>query len=397
MGISPLTTSVAGSSAAGPAMDPEIEETIRRWKTAKFLTETPEGLKLSLSEWPIGIRQEDMDTVLWLLNDTRSPLTSLTIDFCPGMSKEYIDAIAGALKDNSHLVSLCLIPGLMERINLEQDPHESQRGEVLAMALTVNTTLTQLCFYGQGIRDSGGLQFAQVLRTNSSLTSLDLGHNGIQPNATSAIAQALIANSSLQTLRMFKNCTGEAYPDVAELVSKNSTLTQLDIADNAIPAQGMASIGQALLTNTTLTGLTCMANDARDDVPQVFADVIRSNPTLMTLNLAFTKINNEGALRIADALPYTTSLTRLCIGENTEVVWQDAYPALARGLYSNSSITYLRTSVGRGSISFQQMDHYSKRNTYNAKKRVESLFELLWVATNGATVLEPSTSQIVEL
>ncbi|MES2121680.1 MAG: hypothetical protein V4492_02750 [Chlamydiota bacterium] len=375
------TTPVFNPGIAGPAPTPAIEQSILDGMTSGCLIETPEGARLNLSGVEIG--EAEMNAILWLLNNAQSslgPLLSLDLSDCPGVSKENIDAIAGVLRNNSHLTELSFQPPVHERGALTQIPNDSLRGEQLAMALTVNTTLTHLCFYGQGIRDNGALQFAHVLRVNSSLTSLDLGHNGIQPNAISAIAQAIIANSSLLTLRMFKNCTGEAYSEIAELISKNSTLMRLNISANQIPEQGAIAIGQSLLENSSLIHLNYFSNEVHDAAALIFAEVIRNNSTLQSLDLAFTGISDPNATQIAEALPFNTTLTRLCIGENTEVVWQNAYPAFATALFSNASMTSFDTIETMDDESQHLISAHLERNTLNARNKEATLLELLWNA-----------------
>lgn len=72
---------------------------------------------------------------------------------------------------------------------------------------------------------------------------------------------------------------------MATALSKNSTLTVLDISHNSLKFEGVRCLATALLTNTTLT----------------------------TLDLRWTSIKDEGAERLAAALATNCTLTTLCI------------------------------------------------------------------------------------
>ena len=67
----------------------------------------------------------------------------------------------------------------------------------IANALRVNTTLTDLVLYYNGIGDEGAKALADALRVNASLTRLDLRHNGI---ASGAASQLLAATNKADVL-----------------------------------------------------------------------------------------------------------------------------------------------------------------------------------------------------
>ncbi len=372
MAIVPASTPISVCSRTGPAMDPPIEKTIAYWKYKGFLTETPEGLGLDLSK--LVVRQQDIDGILWLLNKDLPPphLISLNLTSSHGVFKEAIDTIARALKNNIHLTDLFLEPSLPIMNDLFSSRNDSQSGEQLALALTVNTTLARLHFLGQSIGDSGALQFAAALQINSSLTSICLGRNRFQPNGISTIAQALIGNSSLLCLDLSGNHTGKAYPKIAELVTKNSTLTALDVRENHIPEQGAEAIAVACLANTSITHLDYRNNLAIDGTDKVFAKVVRSNTTLNSLRLSDMQLSDADAPLIGNALSHYTTLTSLHIGWPMFINSQQRYPALAAGLYFNGSITSLILSK-TDSLIKSHLD----RNTWNKRKREETLFGLL--------------------
>ena len=62
---------------------------------------------------------------------------------------------------------------------------------MLAETLRLDTSLTLLNLYNNGLGEGGGRALAEALRLNSTLTSLDLGDNGLGEEVQSALAQVL--------------------------------------------------------------------------------------------------------------------------------------------------------------------------------------------------------------
>ena len=75
------------------------------------------------------------------------------------------------------------------------------------------------------------------LYTSSVINPLDLGLNPIGGNGLQSISEALIANTSLVKLKL-GSCrlviTEESGPILSEMVQRNKTLRHLDLGDNIL-------------------------------------------------------------------------------------------------------------------------------------------------------------------
>lgn len=236
----------------------------------------------------------------------------------------------------------------------------------LAAALGKNTVLAHLNLCGNEIGEQGGLDIFTALRTNagSRLKTLDMSHNGrtlCSPRAVEglisllrantrlaslslsgaalsratmgALATALADNRTLKTLKIAGLCACERHVAcavdglarmLADVVLRNSTLTRLDIADCAIPAEGMRLIAEALGRNesTSLTTLDFRNNRAGSEGAQALAAAIfapdreDTSSAVCSLDLQRNGIGDAGARALVEHLSDNSDLVTLDLSHN---------------------------------------------------------------------------------
>ncbi|KAF9577748.1 hypothetical protein BGW38_006846, partial [Lunasporangiospora selenospora] len=98
-------------------------------------------------------------------------------------------------------------------------------------------------------------------------------------------------------------------------------------------------ITRILKTNPTLTTLNFEFNNIEDDKAKILAEVLKTNSTLTTLNLAINNIRVDGASALAEALKTNSTLTTLSLRAN--IIGDDGVKALAEALKTNSTLTTL--------------------------------------------------------
>ena len=106
------------------------------------------------------------------------------------------------------------------------------------------------------------------------------------------------------------------------------------MTNNNITAEGVASLADALRTNSTLTTLILNANSIGEGGNSL-AEVLKTNSTLTSLGFSETNITLEGVLALIDALQNNTvfnDLDLVCNYLNAEAVNTivDKFIALSR-------------------------------------------------------------------
>jgi Ran GTPase-activating protein (RanGAP) involved in mRNA processing and transport len=241
----------------------------------------------------------DMSGILAIAEALKSGMAVLTeINlFGNGMKEEGGTAIAAALKSNRCLKTLksnFLGPG---------------GAQVMAEALQVNSTLTDLQMPSNGIDAAGGVAIAKALEFNAVLTSLDLSSNnltnrGRDMSGILAIAEALKSG-------------------MAVLKSLNLSANALCGIDNygygTYDPSGIQALAAALGSGSAvLTDLNIGWNNIGNDGTKALAEALGSGKAVLTdLNLSENRIGAEGAKALAEALESGKAvLTNLDLSRN---------------------------------------------------------------------------------
>ena len=192
----------------------------------------------------------------------------------------------------------------------------------LAAALLDNTSLHTLHLREHGIGDSGIKALMEALNVNNSLTTLTLtafnnpiayAIHGISRKGVRALAGMLRVNDTLTTLDIHGH--GHEFGDeganlFAEALKRNATLTTLNIGQNKISSQGVRLLAKVLKTNRTLTTLVLVNNHIGDKGANHLAEVLQVNTTLTSVELGeHSGITPVGLKALQDALQKNMSLT----------------------------------------------------------------------------------------
>ncbi|MES2122376.1 MAG: hypothetical protein V4492_06320 [Chlamydiota bacterium] len=132
--------------------------------------------------------------------------------------------------------------------------------EKLALALTVNSSITELILESNDIRDGGLTPLALALTTNSTLTHLDLSRNNIRSAGANQLLQALTVNTALSRLSLTANMVDDAREGLAGLIRSNTTLTTLDLLASISPDH-FGDVVDAYRMNSTLMDLNLAPSD----------------------------------------------------------------------------------------------------------------------------------------
>ena len=104
--------------------------------------------------------------------------------------------------------------------------------------------------------------------------------------------------------------------EIATLLEKNTTLTELGLANNNIGPDDAAKIANALEKSTTLKHLDLSNNNIGDQGTAKIASVLGKNSSLETLDLSNNNIGAKGAGKLVTALQKNKALKKLKVGQN---------------------------------------------------------------------------------
>ncbi|KAI8599884.1 hypothetical protein EDD21DRAFT_432081 [Dissophora ornata] len=134
----------------------------------------------------------------------------------------------------------------------------------------------------------------------------------------------------------------------ANSLKTNTTLTTLDLRGNSIGNEGALALSEALKTNTTLTTLNLWMNSIGKEGALALSETLKTNTTLTTLDLEGNSIGNQGALALSKALKTNTTLTTLNLAGNS--IGKEGALELLEALKTNTTLTTLNVrdnSIGK--------------------------------------------------
>ena len=230
---------------------------------------------------------------------------------------------------------------------------------------------------------------SDVLTANTTLTDLDLSGNRIGDSGAGSLSYALTVNVTLTDLDLSRNDIGASGAgSLSDALTVNTTLTDLDLSGNGIGDSGAAFLSEALTGNTTLTHLNLSLNEI--DVPGAccLSKALAVNTTLTDLNLSENWIGDSGADSLSDALTVNTALTDLNLTGNG--IGDSGAVCLSKALAVNTTLTDLNLS--RNEIGDSGAGSLSKALTVNATL---THFDLWWNRIGDSGRVSLSDAQTV--
>ena len=212
---------------------------------------------------------------IWLTNKQKNVLFYSDFSFLSIDLKIYqksFNTIIKGLKQN-----------IIIKLTINSCMISDEEANVLATALTDNTTLEELYLHQNNIGDEGAKAIAQVLETNKTLKLKILGinKNKIGDEGATAIAQVLETNTNFDKLYLRQNNIGdEGAKAIAQVLETNKTLKLkiLCLNENRIGMEGTTALVTALNKNTTLVVLDLGMLDITDEQYNILKKIIYYGP-----------------------------------------------------------------------------------------------------------------------
>ena len=211
-------------------------------------------------------------------------------------------------------------------------------GAVEVIKALYRSGVKRLRLYNTGIGEPDCDTLCELLKSSHSLQHLNIDQNNLSSESVASIITGLSHNSSLTYLNISNSHFSTANVDSLASVLKDHskcTLTELNLEDCHINSKGAVKLAAALCKNTTLNHLKLTIGEHVEGVTAV-AKMLVENKTLTRLYLRDCHISSEGAVELAAALCKNTTLKRLDLNHN---------PIGVGGAYSMSVTLQHNTSL----------------------------------------------------
>ncbi|KXJ29878.1 Leucine-rich repeat-containing protein 74A [Exaiptasia diaphana] len=165
----------------------------------------------------------------------------------------------------------------------------------------------------RGLGPKGTKAMAIALVLNTSITSLDLHDNALEPDGGTYIADMLKENCFVQELDISSNNIGnKGCQAICEMLQVNTNLQKLDLSDNKLTDKESQYIADAMRGNEKLLWLDLSNNRFSENSGENLGLGIVSNDSLEYLNLSWNHIRKKGAIQISHGIRRKTRLAPLC-------------------------------------------------------------------------------------
>ena len=185
--------------------------------------------------------------------------------------------------------------------------------ESIAKQLKINTTLKKLELINDDIEDDGVIVLANALKENTTLTDLNLSQNKIGSKGIDALIELLEINNSINiTIHGNNKPTkdNELYEtslnnfnqlvNIIASMKINSDEFSYNYADFGI--YGITYLANILKTDKTIINVNLNHKEITDDMAIILADALKTNTTLKKLELYKNKIGSKGIDALTELL-----------------------------------------------------------------------------------------------
>ena len=197
---------------------------------------------------------------------------------------------------------------------------QSEGVSSIALALRETNVIEDLGLWDNRIGSSGAEALSRLLSHCTSLRTLRLKFNPLKQQGEAMLAQGMQRNSTLRELDLRMCELGSAF-SLAESLKQNTTLTELLLDQNEMPARAVAEVLKSLKTNKGIKRLDLSGNFISDKYALDMSMSLRYNTSLEVLGLATSKdtFTNRGAALMVDAANDSSCMKMLNLSQNNQI------------------------------------------------------------------------------
>lgn len=192
-------------------------------------------------------------------------------------------------------------------------------------------------------------KLAKKLVQNNTLTFLDMYRSRCGPVGCTAIADALGKNHTLQHLHLRSNGVkpdGVLYLSKA-LAHKSCALLSLDLSYNLLKDEGMIEIGRSLRGNQSLIRLFLSGNGIGAKGVEALTKPLRKNVTLTELDLSCNRLGGSSGTLAAECIAVLLQENKhlLSLNLDTNKLGNDGAHIISGAISGDTALTYLDMSA----------------------------------------------------
>ena len=278
------------------------------------------------------------------------------------INDEGANFLSDGLKNNISLLKL----------NISHNNITDRGIKVIAEAIQINSTLKNINISKNHISTEGLLYFMEAVKNNCTLQVVNMTHNNVTRSGFTSIKQCIenlqhpiqiiaswneIREGGKLVTKISTSCTpdnieedvwsrDEYDPDHLVMCLKEDNMVQKIDLNSCINKkfnnEGAIKIAEAIKVNKILQKLDISYNNISDNGAAAISDALKSNNSLQILDMSCNKITSEGAKLIAVAIKVNKTLQKLDIRWNN--ISDDGIAAISDALKSNNSLQILNMS-----------------------------------------------------
>ncbi|KAL0251098.1 hypothetical protein GEMRC1_000312 [Eukaryota sp. GEM-RC1] len=182
--------------------------------------------------------------------------------------------------------------------------------------------------------DSLAMSLIEALKTNTTVTNIDLEDNLIRAEGATALAEMLKVNTAVTSVNVSYTYVQDVGASaLAEALKVNASVTSVDLGGNYIGDEGARALAEALKVNASVTSVVLRGNSIEDEGARALAEALKVNASVTSVDLGGNSIGDEGARALAEALKVNASVTSVDLGGNS--IGDEGARALAEALKVN--------------------------------------------------------------
>ena len=210
----------------------------------------------------------------------------------------------------------------------------------LITSLTAHNSLEKLSLNNTGIGVEDCQALSELLSSSTSLKELNISWNALSPEAVELVISGLYHNITLDKLWVWgSHFSLQNTISLAPVLRTNHTLVDLNLDACDIDSDGACQLANALSTNDTLQKLSLWLNPIEVKGATAFAEMLRTNHTLVHLNLGHCNIDSDGVCQIASVLCTNDTLQWLDLEYNS--IGVKGAIAFAEMLRTNHTVVHI--------------------------------------------------------
>ncbi|XP_053374992.1 leucine-rich repeat-containing protein 74A-like isoform X2 [Mercenaria mercenaria] len=163
---------------------------------------------------------------------------------------------------------------------------------------------------------------------------LNMRHHGLGPAGMRALAESLSSNTSVLELDLSDNWLGaQGGLAVCEMLKDNCFITELNLSDNRLGTGCAPHLAQIMQQNVTLTHVTLSGNEFDDHSAPYFAEAILNTTKVLYLNLSHNSFGDVSGTILGPAIADNSCIKELDLSWNC--IRRKGAVAITQGVKNN--------------------------------------------------------------